>query len=72
MADIMVTVRIPDGDSCREERMCVFAKYSARHNGYNCALYGRLLTGAEVPIKCLPCARYCVKYASEHPAGGDE
>lgn len=60
--EILVTVRIPAEESCRDERRCVFAKYSKGHCGYNCALYGRLLRGGEPPLKCPECAEYVKEY----------
>lgn len=71
MADIFVTVRIPDGQECRDERRCIFTKYSKGHGGYNCALYGRLLAGGDNPVKCRPCKLYCERYRDD-PEGVDE
>ena len=60
--DITVTVKIPSGDVCREERRCPFLKYSKRHDCHNCQLYGRLLKGgSNAPEKCPECTEYTRK-----------
>lgn len=59
MGEIMVTVSIPGGEYCRDERRCIFTKYSRHHSGYNCALYGKLLRGGDNPRKCAACLEYC-------------
>ena len=56
---VTVTVRIPSGDACYEDRRCPFLKYSKRHECHNCQLYGRLLKGGDrQPQKCYECIRY--------------
>lgn len=62
MPEILVTVKIPGGDVCRDDRKCIFSKYSKAHSAYNCALYGRLLKGGENPRKCRDCREYTEKY----------
>lgn len=72
MTETLVTVKIPSGNVCRDERRCIFAKYSKSHGAYNCALYGQFLRGGQEPQKCADCVAYTMECAGERECGEDD
>lgn len=53
-----IQIDIPDGMRCVDDRMkrCKLCTYAAHLQSCNCRLYGRLLKGGKIPIKCPECA----------------
>lgn len=49
-----ITIDIPDGMRCVDERMkrCKLCAYAEHMQACNCRLYGRLLKGGKIPVKC--------------------
>ena len=52
-----ITIDIHDGMRCVDDRMkryklCTYAEHM---QACNCRLYGRLLKGGEIPVKCQKC-----------------
>ena len=54
-----ITIEIPDGPRCMDHNLkrCKLCAYAAHLQAYNCRLYGRLLKGGEIPLKCQECAQ---------------
>ena len=52
-----ITLEIPDGPRCcfSATRRCELCSYAAHLQAYNCRLYGRLLQGGKIPVKCPEC-----------------
>ena len=52
-----ITIDIPDGMRCVDDRMkrCKLCAYAAHMQSYNCRLYGRMLKGGKIPVKCPEC-----------------
>lgn len=49
-----ITIDIPDGMRCVDDRMkrCKLCAYAEHMQACNCRLYGRLLKGGKIPVKC--------------------
>ena len=52
-----ITLEIPDGPRCcfSPTRRCKLCAYAAHMQACNCRLYGRLLKGGKIPVKCPEC-----------------
>ena len=52
-----ITIDIPDGMRCVDDRMkrCKLCMYAEHMQACNCRLYGRLLKGGKIPVKCPEC-----------------
>ena len=52
-----ITIEIPDGPRCcfSPTRLCKLCIYAGHLQYYNCRLYGRLLKGGKIPVKCPEC-----------------
>lgn len=52
-----IQIDIPDGMRCVDSRMkrCKLFAHSEHLQSCNCRLYGRLLNGGKIPIKCPEC-----------------
>ena len=52
-----ITIDIPDGMRSVDDRMkrCKLYAYAEHMQAYNCRLYGRLLQGGKIPVKCPEC-----------------
>lgn len=52
-----ITIDIPDGPRCLDHNLkrCKLCDYAAHLQAYNCRLYGRLLKGGKIPVKCREC-----------------
>lgn len=59
MANPTVTVEIPAGTHCTGVKLCIFARYTKKWNGYNCTVYNRILKGGNDPKKCAQCKLHC-------------
>lgn len=58
---VQVTVPIPEGSECRKDnRLCIFARYTRKWNAYNCTIYHKILKGEQEPKKCRECIEYCL------------
>ena len=52
-----ITLEIPDGPRCcfSATRRCKLCSYAEHMQACNCRLYGRLLKGGKIPVKCPEC-----------------
>lgn len=67
---VQVTVPIPEGSECRKDnRLCIFARYTKKWNAYNCAIHHKILKGEQRPKKCLECLAYCAQQEEGRETG---